>query len=55
MGLPEKAWSEDATWWEKQITIEQAALSARLTREDKVMLSSFHSMTSFRTREVLLD
>ena len=30
--------------------------AARLTREDKVMLSCFNSMTSFRkTREVLLD
>ena len=34
---------------------EQVALSARLTREDKVMLSSFNSTTSLRkTREVLL-
>ena len=41
---------------EKQIKIEQVGLSARLTREDKVMLSCFNSMTSFRkTREVLLD
>ena len=31
-------------------------MSARLTREDKVMLSCFNSLTSFRkTREVLLD
>ena len=43
-------------WWEKQIKVEQAALSAHLTREDKVMLSCFNSLTSFRkTREVLLD
>ena len=35
---------------------EQVGLSARLTREDKVMLSSFNSTTFFRkTREVLLD
>ena len=41
---------------EKQIKIEQVGWSARLTREDKVMLSCFNSMTSFRkTREVLLD
>ena len=41
---------------EKQSKIEQVGLSARLTREDKVMLSCFNSMTSFRkTREVLLD
>ena len=41
---------------EKQIKIEQVGLSARLTREDKVMLSCFNSMTSFRkTREVFLD
>ena len=43
-------------WREKQIKVEQVALSARLTREDKVMLSCFNSLTSFRkTREVLLD
>ena len=41
---------------EKQIKIEQVGLSACLTRENKVMLSCFNSMTSFRkTREVLLD
>ena len=37
-------------WQEKQIKIEQVMLSARLTREDKVMLSSFR-----KTLEVLLD
>ena len=43
-------------WREKQIKVEQVVLSARLTREDKVMLSCFNSLTSFRkTREVLLD
>ena len=43
-------------WRENQIKIEQVALSARLTREDKVMLSCFNFLTSFRkTREVLLD
>ena len=41
---------------EKQIKIEQVALSACLTRKDKVMLSCLNSMTSFRkTRELLLD
>ena len=45
-------------WREKQIKIEQVALSqsARLTRADKVMLSYFNSMMSFRkTREVSFD
>ena len=37
-------------WQEKQIKIEQVTLSARLTREDKAMLSSFR-----KTLEVLLD
>ena len=37
-------------WQEKQIKIEQVSLSARLTREDKVLLSSFR-----KTLEVLLD
>ena len=38
MGLPEKAWSEDAaTLAGKKFKIEQVALTARLTREDKVM------------------
>ena len=54
MGLPEKVWSDDAATL--AIKIEQAALNARLTRQDKVMLSCLNSMTSFRkTREVLLD
>ena len=36
--------------------IEQVALSARLRGEDRVMLSCFNSITSFRkTREVLPD
>ena len=49
--FPEKAWSEDAaTLAGKTIKIEQVSLSARLTREDKVMLSSFR-----KTVEVLLD
>ena len=43
----------------KKIEIEQVALSARLTREDKVMLSCLNSMTSLilelKTREVLRD
>ena len=59
VSLPEEAWPGARTpppWREKQIKIEQVALNARLTREDKVMLSCFNSMTSFRkTREVLLD
>ena len=58
MGLAEKAWSENAATLagKLQIKIEQVVLSARLTREDKAMLSCFNSMTSFRkTLEVLLD
>ena len=43
----------------KKIKIEQVALSARLTREDKVMLSCLNSMTSLilelKAREVLRD
>ena len=40
----------------RQIKVEQVALSARLTIEDKVTLSCVKFMTSFRkTREVLLD
>ena len=44
-------------WREKQISIGQVGLSARRTREDKVMLSCFNSMTSFyrKNHEVLLD
>ena len=38
------------------VTFEEIALSARLRREDKVMLSCLNSMTSFRkTRVVLRD
>ena len=57
-GFAGKAWNEDAATLagKLQIKVEQVALSARLTREDKVTLSCVNSMMSFRkTREVLLD
>ena len=57
-GFAEKAWNEDAATLagKLQIKVEQVALSARLTREDKVTLSCVNSMISFRkTCEVLLD
>ena len=39
-----------------KLRLSRLGEAARLTREDKVMLSCFNSMTSFRkTREVLLD
>ena len=57
-GFAEKAWSEDTATLagKQQIKVQQVALSARLTREDKVTLSCVNSMTSFRKNgEVLLD
>ena len=57
-GFAEKAWSEDAATLagKLQIKVEQVALGACLTRENRVMLLRVNSMTSFRkTREVLLD